>query len=62
MAEIDQIPDASRGPFIDRIILVYQFSGDHRRAAEMLRSLPENSPVINYLKNDPDLAGLSNVH
>jgi serine/threonine-protein kinase len=60
MAEIDQIPEASRGPFIDRIILVYQFSGDHRRAAEMLRSIPENSPVINYLKNDPDLAGSSN--
>ncbi len=62
LAEVDQIPEASRGPFIDRIILVYQFSGDHRRAAEMLRSIPENSPVISYLKNDPDLAGLSDVH
>ncbi|MDQ6706842.1 MAG: hypothetical protein M3Z85_12820, partial [Acidobacteriota bacterium] len=58
LAEIDQIPKSARGPFIDRIVLVYEFAGDRRRAIGAARGIPENSPVINPMKSDPDLEAL----
>ncbi len=57
-AELDRIPASARAPFVDRILLVYQFSGDTRRAAELAQSIPGNSPVLQFIKNDPDLASL----
>jgi tetratricopeptide (TPR) repeat protein len=58
LAEIDQIPESARSPFIDRIVLVYEFAGDRQRAIDTARGIPENSPVINPMKSDPDLEAL----
>ena len=58
LAEIEQIPESARGPFIDRIVLVYEFVGDRRRALDSARSIPPNSPVINFMRSDPDLQAL----
>ncbi len=57
-AEIDRIPTSARGPYLDRIVLVYEFAGDRRRAIATVRSIPPNDPVLNFLKNDPDLDAL----
>jgi serine/threonine-protein kinase len=57
-AEIDRIPPSARSPYLDRIVLVYEFAGDRRRAIATVQSIPPNDPILNFLRNDPDLDAL----
>jgi len=58
LAEIAQIPEASRGAFADRIVLAYELSGERERALEMVKGLPSGDSLLTFIRNDPDLEGL----
>jgi tetratricopeptide (TPR) repeat protein len=58
LAEISQIPEASRPAFADRIVLAYVLTGDRKRAAEIVKALPPSDSLLTYIKNDPDLEWL----
>jgi tetratricopeptide (TPR) repeat protein len=58
LAEIDGIPEAARGPLMDRIILAYELTGNRRLAIAAVKSLPSANSPLPYLKNDPDLEAL----
>jgi serine/threonine-protein kinase len=53
--ELARIPEASRGPVLDRVVLAYELTGDHVRAKAAAQSLPRDSATLVYLRNDPDL-------
>ena len=58
MAEVERIPQAARGPLMDRIILAYELTGDRKRAIAAVKSLGPGNALLTYLKNDPDLEAL----
>ncbi len=58
LAEIDKIPQSSRPAYADRLVLVYELTGDRRKAIETVRALPPSSPLLNYINNHPDLESL----
>jgi serine/threonine-protein kinase len=58
LAEIDLIPASAREPYLDRIVLAYEFSGERRRAVETIRAIPAGNSALIALKNDPDLDSL----
>lgn len=58
LAEIAQIPEASRPAFADRIVLVYELTGDRRQALQIVKGLPPRDSLLTFIRNDPDLEGL----
>jgi eukaryotic-like serine/threonine-protein kinase len=58
LEELGKIPEASRASFADRIVLVYELTGDRQRALATVKSLAEGDPLLTYIRNDPDLEGL----
>ena len=58
LAEINRIAPAARGPFIDRIVLAYELSGERSQAIAAVKSLPPGDPLLTYIKSDPDLESL----
>lgn len=58
LAEIGQIAPAARGPFVDRIILAYELTGNRPLALAALNSIDAHDPILTYIKNDPDLENL----
>ena len=58
LAEIELIPEAARGPFMDRIVLAYEITGDRQRALIAMKSIPPENSVVTLMKNDPDLEAL----
>ncbi len=58
MAAIDKIPEAARGPQIDRIVLAYELTGERKKAVSAVQSLTLDDSMLTYLRNDPDLEAL----
>jgi tetratricopeptide (TPR) repeat protein len=58
LAEIGQIPPTARGPFLDRIILAYELTGNRSLALGSLDSISAHDPILTFIKNDPDLENL----
>jgi serine/threonine protein kinase/tetratricopeptide (TPR) repeat protein len=58
LAEIGLIPPDARGPFMDRIVLVYELAGNRKEAIAAVKSLAPGDAALVYLKNDPDLESL----
>jgi hypothetical protein len=55
LAEIARIPLIARGPYMDRIVLAYELSGNRQQALAAVKSLPPGDAALVFLKNDPDL-------
>jgi serine/threonine-protein kinase len=58
LAEIAQIAPTARGPFVDRIILAYELTGNRSLALAALDSIGAHDPILTLIKNDPDLENL----
>jgi tetratricopeptide (TPR) repeat protein/predicted Ser/Thr protein kinase len=58
LAEIGQIAPPARGPFLDRIILAYELTGNRSLALAALGSIGAHDPILTLIKNDPDLENL----
>jgi tetratricopeptide (TPR) repeat protein len=58
LAEIAEIAPAARGPFLDRIILAYELTGNRSLALAALDSIGPRDPMLTFIKNDPDLENL----
>lgn len=58
LAEIAQIAPTARGPFLDRIILAYELTGNRPLALTALDSIGGHDPMLTFIKNDPDLENL----
>ncbi|MGD1097182.1 MAG: protein kinase [Bryobacteraceae bacterium] len=58
LEQISLIPEAARGPYMDRIVLAYELTGDRRRAIAAVKSLPVGDAALTFIKNDPDLEAL----
>ena len=58
LAEIDRIEQAERGPFMDRIVLAYELSGERSKAIAAVKSLSPGDTLLTYIKSDPDLESL----
>lgn len=58
LAQLAEIPESARGPLMDRVVLVYELTGQRSRALAALKSLPPSDTAMNFLKNDPDLESL----
>ncbi len=55
LAEIAQIPAAARGPFMDRIVLAYELTGNRKLAIAAVKSLSPSDASLVFLKHDPDM-------
>lgn len=55
ISEIDQIPLSARQPFMARIALAYELTGNHRQAIETVLLSANNATALNDIKDDPDL-------
>jgi eukaryotic-like serine/threonine-protein kinase len=58
LAEISEIAPAARGPFLDRIILAYELTGNRPQALAALASIGGHDPILTFIKSDPDLENL----
>ena len=58
LAEIDRIPQAARGGFMDRIVLTYELVGNRKQAIAAVKSLPPGDAALVFIRNDPDLDAL----
>jgi serine/threonine protein kinase/Flp pilus assembly protein TadD len=58
LAEIGEIAPTARGPFLDRIILAYELTGNRSLALSALDSIGAHDPLLTFIKNDPDLENL----
>ena len=57
-AEIEQIPAAARGPFTTRLAIVYELTGRHNLAVDVVRSNLKSAASLSRIKDDPDLAAV----
>jgi len=58
MAQIDAISAADRERFLDRVVLVYELTGQRAKAIAAVRSSSLQVSFLQYIKDDPDLAAL----
>jgi tetratricopeptide (TPR) repeat protein/TolB-like protein len=58
LAQINLIPEAARGPYMDRIVLAYELTGNRKRAIAAVKSLKPGDAALVFLKSDPDLESL----
>jgi serine/threonine-protein kinase len=58
VAEIEQIPPATRGAYWGRIAMAYEIAGQRKLAVETVRAALAGAATLNEIKDEPDLAGL----
>lgn len=58
LAQIQAIPEGSRRPYMARIALAYELSGERKQAVETVRSLLVDASALSDIRNDPDLEKL----
>lgn len=58
LSQLDAIAPVDRERFLDRVVLVYELTGDRAKAIAAIRSSSLQVAFLQYIKDDPDLAGL----
>jgi serine/threonine protein kinase/tetratricopeptide (TPR) repeat protein len=58
LALLDQIPVTARGPLASRLAIVYELTGNHAKAIDMIRSNLKSASSWNTIKDHPDLAAV----
>ncbi|MCC6368490.1 MAG: protein kinase [Bryobacterales bacterium] len=58
LAELERIPEAARHARLARLAIVYELTGNRRKAVELLIASVKNPATLHQIEDDPDLAGL----
>ncbi len=58
LEQLDQIPVEVRGKYAGRIAVVYELTGQRKKAIETATQLATDTVLLNEMKNEPELKGL----